>query len=173
MIFYDLPMISQQQCKKNKNQKYLALQFPDYIFRSPYFPAICLSNQQIYDSNPLIFQLFNCVVDLTTNAFRRGRPSDLTSRRSLIVVDEKWLKDPKRIAPESEDKRQKAWNIIWTIFRREGHQHALDHAEILGDQDESNFLYFMQLHARLLEGKPLARCILLHSPRGRNSKGLI
>ena len=135
--------------------------------------TIFFSNEQVYDQQPLIFQLHNCVLDLRTNTFRKGNPSDLTSRRSPIIVPDAWLRDPSLIDIQSEENRHRAWDILWSIFCRDGDQHPLDQADILGDQDENNFLYFMRLQARMLEGKPLAKCVLLHSPRGRNSKGLI
>ena len=48
--------------------------------------------------------------------------------------------------------------------------HVLDYADILGEQDETNFKYLLLLLARLLEGRPLKKAIYVFSPRGRNSK---
>ena len=135
--------------------------------------AIFFSEEQMYDTQSRLFQLSNCVLDLNKNVFRKGQPSDLTSRRSPVVIPEEWLKDPSKMEKASESVRQKAWDILWSIFGRDAEQHELDHADKLGDQDATNFHFFLHLQARLLEGKPLAKCILLHSPRGRNSKGLI
>jgi hypothetical protein len=59
--------------------------------------AIFFSKEQIYDTKPHIVQLMNCVLDLQTRVFRKGSPSDLTSRRSSISVPEKWLKQPSLI----------------------------------------------------------------------------
>ena len=42
----------------------------------------------------------------------------------------------------------------------------------LGEQDEANFEFRMQVHARLLEGSPIGKLLHLYSERGRNSKGL-
>ena len=151
----------------------VALECKDSVEKLVKECTIFFAQEQTYNAKPFIFQLYNCIVDLETNTFRLGRPSDLTSRRSTIVVPEKWLKNPGNIEKEAEPMRQLAWKICWSVFSREGEQHRLDHAEVLGDQDEINFQYFLKLLARLLEGKPLAKCVLMHSPRGRNSKGLV
>ena len=129
----------------------------------------------MYDANPDIFQLFNCVVDLQTNTIRKGTPADRTSRRSQIVIPEAWLKDPSLIDAGSAAMCQEAWDIIWSMFTRgeDGQPHPLDEVETLGDQDVNNCEYLMRLMARKLEGRPICKCEFLFSPRGRNSKGVI
>ena len=42
--------------------------------------------EPIFDMDPMIFQLQNCVVDLATNTIRRGRPSDMTSKCSPVTI---------------------------------------------------------------------------------------
>jgi hypothetical protein len=137
--------------------------------------AIFFSKEQVYDTKPHIVQLVNCVLDLLTGTFRKGLPSDLTSRRSNITIPENWLQTPSLIDTAGDKCRSFAWDIIWSIFSKgeDGEAHANDQVETLGEQDEINFMYFLHLLARLLEGRPLAKCIFFYSARGRNSKGII
>ena len=51
--------------------------------------TVFFTNEQEYDANPVVFQLVNCVLDLLTNTFRKGRPSDLTTRYNTITVPTK------------------------------------------------------------------------------------
>ena len=63
---------------------------------------------------------------------------------------------------------------MWSIFDRKGGPHHPDDAfEELGDRDEVNFKYFMMLMARLLEGRPIKKCVFPYSLRGRNSKAVV
>lgn len=39
--------------------------------------------------------------------------------------------------------------------------------------DEENFKLLMNVFCRVLEGRPLCRCVILTSKRGRNSKGIV
>jgi hypothetical protein len=127
----------------------------------------------IFDDYPDTMQLRNCVVDLASNTFRYGKPSDLTSRCSNILVPEDWLTSPEIIDEKSATIRAAAWSIVWSIFRREGPHHPDDLVDLLGDQDQQNFDLLMNILARVLEGRPLCRCPILTSKRGRNSKGLV
>ena len=61
---------------------------------------------------------------------------------------------------------------MWSLYKCDGPPHPDDRVDELGSQDSQNFLHMMQLHARLLEGTPLCKCVLLWSRRGRNGKGL-
>ena len=53
-----------------------------------------------------------------------------------------------------------------------GPTHPDDHAEILRDQDEANFNYYMKLQARWLEGRSVSILAMLWRRRGRNGKGV-
>ena len=64
------------------------------------------------------------------------------------------------------------WETLWSLFKKSGEPHPSDFFEILGEQDVNNFTFFQHVQARLLEGNPLAKCIMMHSSRGRNGKGL-
>lgn len=125
-----------------------------------------------FDEKPFIFQLSNCVLDLRSNKFRPSFPSDMARRCSPISIPLEWLANPERIASESARACDGAWSVMWSMFSRDGPFHADDHFEELGDQDEENFRMMMRVHARLLEGMPLGKCVILTSTRGRNSKGL-
>ena len=65
--------------------------------------TVFFSKELIFDQSPFLFQCSNCVVDLEQNIFRLGRPSDLTSKRSKVVVPEAWLKDVNKLETESEE----------------------------------------------------------------------
>ena len=123
------------------NKMVQSLECKDSVEKTIRECTIFFSTEQVYDQQPLIFQLSNCVLDLRTNTFRKGGPSDLTSRRSPIVVPDVWLRDPSLMDSQPEGIRQRAWDILWFIFGRDGDQHPLDQADILGDQDEANFLH--------------------------------
>ena len=135
--------------------------------------TVSFSKEIVFNQKPYLFQLSNCVLDLKTNTFREGVPSDLTSRRSNVRIPEAWLKDFVKLEKESAPMRQKAWEVMWSIFKRQDEFHEYDCFAQLGDQDEVNFMHLMRLHARLLEGTPLCKCIMLYSPCGRNSKGVL
>ena len=126
-----------------------------------------------FDTDPYLFQLQNAVVDLQTNQIRRGKPSDMCSRASPITIPDKWITNPGVVDASSAAQRQMAWDTIWSIFRREGPFHDLDHYHELGDQDLANFDFLHKVLARLLEGRPLCMCVIFTNPRGRNSKGLV
>ena len=138
-----------------------------------------------FDANPDLFQLSNCVLDLKSNAFRRAVANDFCLRSSTIAIPENWLTNPSVINSESQAFRTRAWDIVWSMFKRcscEDGQcdeqcacpyHPDDNFESLGDQDEANFEYLHKLMAKLLEGRPAGFCIFLYSKRGRNSKGLL
>ena len=126
-----------------------------------------------FDVNPDIFQLQNSVVDLKRNSIRQGSPEDMTSRASPVMIPEGWMQDPTVVAAESQQARAIAWDVCWSIFKRDGPHHPLDCFEQLGEQDVDNFKYFQVVLARLLEGRPLCKFIAICNPRGRNSKGII
>jgi hypothetical protein len=126
-----------------------------------------------FDTNPNILQLQNGVVDLKLNAFRHGKPSDMCSLSSPIVVPRQWLLDASVIDAASLPLRQSAWDLMWSMFKRTGDFHPLDAFEEVGDQDLNNFNFLLKVMARLLEGRPLCRLIVLTNPRGRNSKGVL
>ena len=126
-----------------------------------------------FDTNPDLFQLSNCILDLKTNSFRRGLPSDMCRRASPVQIPEEWLRNPQKLQDESAEARQQAWRIMWSIFNRVGEHHPDDMVGELGDQDGANFLFLTKVMARLLEGRPLCKCVFLTSKRGRNSKGLL
>lgn len=94
----------------------------------------------VFDADPYIFQLENCVLDLKSNKFRRGMPSDMARMASPITVPETWLADPSLIETEGIAKRQRAWDIVWSMFSREddngvpGPHHPDDAVEELGDR---------------------------------------
>ena len=71
---------------------------------------------------------------------------------------------------ESAAIRERAWDVMWSMYDRDGEPHPHDNFEELGEQDAVNFMYHMVLHARLLEGKVTGKCALFFSVRGRNSK---
>ena len=134
--------------------------------------AMFFDVETVFDENPYLFQLKNCLLDLRTNSFRPCRPSDMTRRCSSVVVPATWLEDPDLIPLESAQYCDAAWAVMWSMYSRAGEFHPDDHFDELGDQDEANFNHIMNLHARLLEGNPLGKCVILASTRGRNSKGL-
>ena len=72
------------------------------------------------DRNPDILQLQNCVVDLKTNQVRYGRPSDYCSLSSTVVIPKRWLDDTSVIESESQSLRQRAWDVLWSMFKRDG-----------------------------------------------------
>ena len=109
----------------------------------------------VFDAKPMIFQLENCVVDLEKNIFRYGAPTDMTGRCAPITIPQKWLDDPSKIGEEGKAHRQRAWDIVWRIFERNGPFHPHDHYDELGDQDVANFHFLLDLMARHLEGRPL------------------
>ena len=53
--------------------------------------AMLFDQPATFDMNPMIFQLNNVVVDLTTNTILAGKPSDMTSRSSPITIPKGWL----------------------------------------------------------------------------------
>lgn len=134
--------------------------------------AIFLTRSAVFDVNPWIFQLQNCVLDLIENVFRESRPSDMSMRSSPIELPKEWLADIRVLMAQSEPERKKAWDILWSQFDRQGPYHTDDKVEILGDQDVVNFEFNFDLQARLLEGNPLGKCVYPWSKRGRNSKGI-
>jgi hypothetical protein len=79
-------------------------------------------------------------LDLKLNAFRNGKPSDMTCRSSPVAIPDTWLKDPSLIDTDSKTVREAAWAIVWSIFERDDQFHPDDHFDILGDQDEANFM---------------------------------
>ena len=85
---------------------------------------------------------------------------------------ERWLQNSDLVESESANDRQRSWSILWSLYKREGDHHPDDCAEELGDADAENFQHMMHLQARLLEGTPLCKCVLLWSRRGRNGKGI-
>ena len=97
----------------------------------------------------------------------------MTRRCYSILVPEDWLLGPSKIDAGGRKFRELAWNIVWSIFRRCGEHQPSDNHDSLGDQDHANFELLMDLMGRLLEGKPLAKCVMLWSARGRNSKGIL
>ena len=125
-----------------------------------------------FDVNPWLFQLQNCTLDLRTNTFKRSCPSDMCLRCSPITIPEAWLEDPSLIELAAADLRDDAWKTMWSLFRRNGDPHPDDDFGVLGDQDRANFEFFMHIKARMLEGTPLAKCLMLYSLRGRNGKGI-
>ena len=139
--------------------------------------SIYFLQQAVFDAEPYIFQLENCVLDLHTNTFRRGIPSDMARMASPITVPETWLVNPGLIETEGAPMRRRAWDIVWSMFSREdkdgvyGPHHPDDAINELGDQDIANFNFCMKLLARMLEGRPLKKCVFPYSLRGRNSKG--
>jgi phage/plasmid-associated DNA primase len=134
---------------------------------------IFMEKEATFDMNPDLFQLDNCVLDLITNSFRAGRPSDMTMRASAIRIPPEWLEDKSLISQQSFEQRKLAWSIVWSIYVGQGMVHPHDHFEELGNRDAENFHYLMNLFALLLEGRPTQKCPLFFSPRGRNSKGII
>ena len=80
-----------------------------------------------FDSNPDILQLQNCVLDLKTLDFRRGRPSDMCKRASTITIPEEWLESPELIDTESIEYRDIAWNVMWSMFERKDMSKKADH----------------------------------------------
>ncbi|CAK0838916.1 unnamed protein product [Prorocentrum cordatum] len=65
-----------------------------------------------------------------------------------------------------------SWSILWSLYKREGDRRPGDCAEDLGGSGADNFQRMMYLQARLLEGRPLCKCVLLWSRRGRNGRGI-
>ena len=128
----------------------------------------------IFDQNPNIFSFANSIVlDLQQNEFRFARPSDLCRRASLLNIPHRWLVGEAYLADTSAA-RTEVWSTLWSIFRRDGPFHPGDKVELLGTQeDELDFHWLISLMARLLEGKPLGKCVMPFSDRGRNSKGLL
>jgi hypothetical protein len=134
--------------------------------------AIFFDRDADFDANPWLFQCANCTLDLRTNTFRRSRPSDMCRRSSPITIPEEWLADPSMIDVEAAPLRRDSWETLWSFFKRDGAPHPEDNFDILGDQDTANFLYYMRVKAKQLEGNPLAFCLFLYSRRGRNGKGV-
>ena len=136
--------------------------------------AIFFRQHAVFDTDSLIFQCQNCVLDLSVNAFRRTRPTDMTSRASRVHIPDAWLNNKDLIMPQSAPQRAMAWKIVWSIFKRgKSDFHPGDFYEELGDCDVDNFQYFITLVCRLLEGRPIQKVIMPFSERGRNSKGLV
>ena len=136
--------------------------------------ACMFFNKEVeFDVNPDILQLQNAVVDLIANKIRHCRPSDMCSRASPIEIPTAWLDDSSIIPAQSVQQRQEAWDVIWSMFKRDGDFHVLDHFDDIGDQDVTNFNFMMKVLARLLEGRPLCMLVVLTNPRGRNSKGVV
>ena len=69
--------------------------------------------------------------------------------------------------PEACAMRDWAYNFIWSIFCpvRENDPHFYDNYGDLGDQDSSNFHFFLHLLARMLEGRPIKRVVYFPPPR--------
>ena len=127
-----------------------------------------------FDLDPMMLQLQNAVVDLRQNFVRESRASDYTSKMSQIRAPSGAFG---RVGSQTEcvedsDARKWTWDLLWSIFRKEksAEYNVLDHKEILGEQDATNFKYLLLLLARLLEGRPLKKVVYVFSPRGRNSK---
>ena len=125
------------------------------------------------DANPMLLQLANATLDLRSNTIRRSAPGDYLTKMSTVVVPE-YAKAGINVEEPAEARTNREWaySFLWSIFRPcpSGKPHPYDHESILGPQDDSNFEFFLQLLARLLEGKPLKRTVYFFSPRGRNSK---
>jgi hypothetical protein len=119
-----------------------------------------------------LFQLQNCVLDLRTNTFRRGMPSDMCRRASPVTLPENWLLNSDIIEAESQSICQNAWEVMWSMYKLVGDHHPDDHLDQLGEQDIPNFHFHMATHARHLEGKATGKCAMYFSKRGRNSKGI-
>ena len=83
------------------------------------------------------------------------------------------MADEEKFNTDTMELRKHAWDVLWSMFSREGEFHPLDYFEEVGDQDKVNFQFLMTVMARLLEGRPLARLVVLTNPRGRNSKGIL
>lgn len=126
-----------------------------------------------FDLKPDVFRLQNCVVDLRTNRIRFGKPSDMCSRASPVVIPQTWLTDSSSVDEASRGFRQSAWDIVWSMFSRDGDFHRYDGFDEVGDQDEANFHFLLMVMARLLEGRPLCRLVVFTNPRGRNNKGVL
>ena len=95
-------------------------------------------------------------------------------RASPVSIPLSWLQNPSLIEPESKEWREAAWNVLWSIFSRDGEHHPYDRVDQLGGcQDEVNFHYLRVLLARWLDGRPTGKLACLWSPRGRNSKGIV
>ena len=125
------------------------------------------------DSNPMLLQLSNATVDLETNTIRRSRPGDYLSKISTVSVPEYALEGSNTDEPDdARSNREWAYAFLWSIFAPTVgmEPHRYDYHHIVGRQDEENFTFFLQLIARLLEGRPLKRAVYFFSPRGRNSK---
>ena len=89
-----------------------------------------------------------------------------------ITIPEEWLADPSLIESQSKPYCESVWDVTWSMFARNGEHHPEDHAEELGDRDFGNFDYLMQLHSYWLGGRPLGKCAVFVSQRGRNRKGV-
>ena len=71
-----------------------------------------------FDCDPDIWQFDNCVLDLKTNAFRRVRASDMCLRRSHLSIPEEWLLNPSVIEQVSMPMRERAWTVMWSLFKQ-------------------------------------------------------
>ena len=131
-----------------------------------------MEKEAIFDEDPDLFQLQNCVLHLPTNTFRRGRPTDMCRRASPVTVPEALLDNMAASDTVTGPLREAAWRVMWSMFCRVGPHHPDDNAEELGDQDKANFDFLMAIHARLLEGRPTGKMPVFFSNRGRNSKGI-
>lgn len=130
----------------------------DKIIRESSMP---FDREPVFNMNPMLFQRRNAVVDLALNVIRESRPSDMTSRASNIEIPVAWLANDDLIEKESEVRRARAWEIVWSVYRRVGEPHPDDHFAELGEQDQASFMHMMHLHARILEGIPLCKCVIL------------
>ena len=143
--------------------------------------AIFLKRELHFDEDPDVFQMRNCVVDLSAHAFRRATLQDMRFRSSSLQIPERCLNDPSLIERESAPLRAEAWQLIDSLFNQcmgsDTEQCScpfrdLDSSETLGDQDAVNCNFVIASFTRLLKGRPLSFLVCMHAPRGRNAKGL-
>jgi len=83
--------------------------------------AIFCEKPVVFDENPWLFQLQNCVLDIRTNTFRQSKPSDMCKRSSPIKFPESWLKDPTLMEVEAPEKCDDAWDTLWTLYGKVRH----------------------------------------------------
>ena len=128
----------------------------------------------IFGQNPDLFAFANNVVlGHGVNEFRYSRPSDRCSRTSGLCIPDEWLHGDGYLGA-SAPQRAMAWSTIWSIFKRDGSFHPGDKVDVLGaEQDEANFHWLISYVARLLEGRPITKCVYFFSNRGRLSRGII
>eukprot|EP00974_Lingulodinium_polyedra_P123496 11186967-Lingulodinium_polyedra.AAC.1 len=71
--------------------------------------AMLFETEPAFDEKAHLFQLQNCVLDLSKNTFRSCCPPDMTRRCSPVSIPESRLQQPSRIPAESDQMRAEAW----------------------------------------------------------------